>query len=588
MFRSLLSFRQPRPTSSMIVRFCCICLFALLLALSVRAQTLTGQVIDKVICEGNAAQSYALYVPSTYTAEKKWPVIFCFDAGARGIMPVERLREAAEKYGYIVAGSLNSRNGPWTANAAAANAMIKDVTAHFSVDGRRIYTAGMSGGARVATSIALSGLVRGVIACGAGFPQQPGGVPKQVPFLFFGVAGTEDFNYPELRRLDGELEKRKAVHRIVAFEGGHTWAPATVLTEAVEWFELQAMRAGARPKEEAMIQALLQKRLTGVPAQPVERWRAMKSLAADFEGLTDTAEFEKTAHELAVSREVKDGLKAERALQSREDDLLEQLGNAAMSGAGRKQSLAGELRRKADVPEDSPERRMVRRAIASYTSMTRETVRGFFEQADYDSAEGFLELAVALKPDHKANLFDLARARAFNGDKKRALESLEQAVAAGFNDAAKVDADPAFSKLRSDARFQSAVVKIRAAAADPTVLLPAVRVSAALASVELRLFYLPNAGGATMPLSFLRVETVRPNSMAASAGLEQGMEITLIQGIRIRGLTEVELNDVMAKPVKNEIVLAARVPGGAEKEIRVPLRKAAPATAATATEKAGE
>ncbi|HEX2854731.1 MAG TPA: hypothetical protein VHO24_15980 [Opitutaceae bacterium] len=563
----------------MAVRFCCIAVFALLFALSVRAQSLTGQVVDKVICEGNPAQSYALYLPSNYTEAKKWPVIFCFDAGARGIMPVERLREAAEKYGYLVAGSLNSRNGPWAANAAAANAMIKDVTAHFSVDGRRIYTAGMSGGARVATSIALSGLVKGVIACGAGFPQSAG-VPKQVPFLFFGVAGTEDFNYPELRRLDGELEERKAVHRIVTFEGGHVWAPATVLTEAVEWFELQAMRAGVRPKDEALIQALLEKRLAAMPEQPLlERWRALKSLTADFEGLAGIAKHEANLREFAASRELKDGLKAERALQSREDDLLEQLGNAAMAGSGRKQSLAAELRRKADVGEDSPERRMVRRVIASFTSMTRETVRGFFEQADYDSAEGFLELAVALKPDHKANLFDLARAHAYNGDKKRALESLEQAAIAGYNDAAKLEAEPAFAKLRGEARFQATVVKVRAAAAEPTLLLPAVRVSAALASVELRLFYLPNAGGATMPLSFLRVETVRPNSLAAGAGLEEGMEITSIQGIRMRGLTEVELNDIMAKPVKDEIVLIART-RGTEKEIRVPLKKTAPAAAA--------
>jgi poly(3-hydroxybutyrate) depolymerase len=567
----------------MTARFCSICFWIVLFALPVRAQTLTGQVIDKVICEADPSQAYALYVPSGYTDQKKWPVIFCFDAGARGLMPVERLRDAAEKYGYIVAGSLNSRNGPWSANAAAANAMVKDVTAHFAVDGQRIYTAGMSGGARVATSIAMSGLVKGVIACGAGFPQQASGLPKQVSFVFFGIAGTEDFNYPELRRLDGELEEKKVPHRIVAFEGGHVWAPAAVLTEAVEWLELQAIRTGTRPKDEAFIQTFLQKRLAAVPEQPVvERWRALKSIAADFAGLADTTSCETNVAELAASRELKEGLKAERALEKREDDLLEQVGNAALASSGRKKSLAAELRRKSDAPEDSPERRMVRRVIASCVSMTRETVRGFFDQGDYEAAQSFLEFAVTLKPDHKGNLFELARARALNGDKKRALDALEQAVVAGYNDASRVDAEPAFAKLRSDPRFQAAAVKIRAASTEPTLLLPVVRVSAALASVELRLFYLPNAGGATMPLSFLRVETVRSNSLAAGAGLEEGMEITSIQGIRIRGLTETELNDLMAKPVKDEILLIARPPGGKEKEIRVPLKKPTPVASAGA------
>src|SRR6187551_2176315 len=72
-----------------------------------------GQLLEKVGCEADPAQTYALYVPSTYTAEKLWPVIYCFDPGARGRTPVERLQAAAEKYGYIVAGSNNSRNGAW-------------------------------------------------------------------------------------------------------------------------------------------------------------------------------------------------------------------------------------------------------------------------------------------------------------------------------------------------------------------------------------------------------------------------------------------------------------------------------------------
>jgi poly(3-hydroxybutyrate) depolymerase len=104
-----------------------------LLAVTVaaRAQTgLTGRLLEKVTCAQNPEQTYALYVPSAYTAEKAWPVIFCFDPGAHGLEPVERLRAAAEKYGYIVAGSLNSRNGPWADNVVAIQAMIGDVDTH--------------------------------------------------------------------------------------------------------------------------------------------------------------------------------------------------------------------------------------------------------------------------------------------------------------------------------------------------------------------------------------------------------------------------------------------------------------------------
>src|SRR5205807_357211 len=128
------------------------------------AELPVGQVIDDVKCEADPAQSYALYVPSKYSPERAWPVIFAFDPGARGKNPVERFRAAAEKYGYIVAGSNNARNSSWQASSTAIRAMPSDVAARFSIDEKRVYTAGLSGGARVAMEVALgTGGIAGVI-----------------------------------------------------------------------------------------------------------------------------------------------------------------------------------------------------------------------------------------------------------------------------------------------------------------------------------------------------------------------------------------------------------------------------------------
>ena len=60
------------------------------------------------------------------------------DPGGRGRTPVERYQAAAEKYGYIVAGSKNSRNGSWQASTDAVAAMTKDVAARFTVDAKRV------------------------------------------------------------------------------------------------------------------------------------------------------------------------------------------------------------------------------------------------------------------------------------------------------------------------------------------------------------------------------------------------------------------------------------------------------------------
>lgn len=53
-----------------------------------------GQIIDRVVCARDPAQSYALYIPSGYTPSKPAPVIFCFDPAARGRVPVEQFQPA--------------------------------------------------------------------------------------------------------------------------------------------------------------------------------------------------------------------------------------------------------------------------------------------------------------------------------------------------------------------------------------------------------------------------------------------------------------------------------------------------------------
>jgi poly(3-hydroxybutyrate) depolymerase len=447
------------------MRFALACMLAVTLAVAAHGQAgMTGRILDPVVCQADATQSYALYVPSSYTPQKKWPVIFCFDPGAHGRVPVERLQAAAEKYGYIVAGSLTSRNGPWAANAAAAGAMVLDVSTHLAIDPRRLYTAGLSGGARVATQLAVTGAAQGVIACSAGFPM-PDQIPARVPFVFFGTTGTEDFNHAELQQLDEELEDRKAAHRIVVFNGTHEWAPAALLAEAVEWLELQAMRAGTRPRDEVLIQALLQARRAVVPAPPgVERWRALKSIAVDFKGLAPVDDDEKEAKALGTSRVVKDGLKAEHALARREAEQLDQLGEYAADGlslpAMRKR--AAEIRLAADATEDTPERRMARRVIASFAMKGRESTRALLDQHDYESAAGLLEVVAALRPGQARTLFDLARARAFNGDRTEALAALKAAAAAGYNDAARTEAEPAFTRLHGRPEFNDVLAAMRA------------------------------------------------------------------------------------------------------------------------------
>ena len=129
-----------------------------------------------------------------------------------------------------------------------------------AVDPKRVYLAGMSGGARVALGIALASKdIAGVIASSAGYPDSR--VRKTLPFPLFATAGTDDFNHLEMRRLDRELS---TTHRLVIFTGGHVWLSSELALQAVEWMELQAMKAGLKPRNDAEIDRMFASRIASV------------------------------------------------------------------------------------------------------------------------------------------------------------------------------------------------------------------------------------------------------------------------------------------------------------------------------------
>ena len=329
-----------------------------------------GRVIDSVQCADDPSQSYALYVPSAYTADREWPVIFAFDPGGRGLNPVEHYQAAAEKYGYIVAGSNNSRNGDWKVSMAAVSAITRDVSARFNVSAKREYVAGMSGGARVAMGIALSSpQVAGVFASSAGYPD--GHSRSELSFPVFETAGTEDFNRLEMREMDRAL---KSPHRLAIFEGGHVWLPSAVAMQAVEWMEIQAMKSGRKPKDQAEIDAIFASRVAAADTsrEDAASLAAASGIAEDFAGLEDVSPFAARAAQLHTSRAVRDELKQEADLDIQEEQWGQVvrgeetlLGDPAQRETALKQ-LRGrwkKLSEMANLTDDTAERRMARRVL---------------------------------------------------------------------------------------------------------------------------------------------------------------------------------------------------------------------------------
>ncbi len=443
---------------------------------------LKGQVVDRIETLNDSSQSYAFYLPSNYTPDRKWPVLYAFDPGARGRVPVERFKEAAEKYGWIVLGSNNSRNGPWDVVIDAWNAMQKDSHQRFAIDDERMYATGFSGGARAAIRIAVAcKCLAGVMGNGAGFPVDLAPSP-QMHFVFFGAAGVDDFNYPELKSLQEPLTKAGLIHRVQTFDGRHEWPPTSVATAAVEWMELQAMKTGKRPRDDGFINATWQQLLSEARTLEEskkynEAYQLYLDLVASFKGLRDVAELETKVNQLGDSREVKAAIREEQAQIKKQRELQGRLSTliAARDGAASiNQSEDGfdagnllpkilnDLRKQSKATEDSTQRRVARRVLDGlFVSLIEQGISLLQTEKNYSESIKPLKLATEVNPDRPGAFFYLAWAYAANRDKKKSLQSLNTAVEKGFSDTAMITANKAFDSLRNDPEYQQIMARLR-------------------------------------------------------------------------------------------------------------------------------
>ena len=341
-----------------------------------------GQIVDSVTCADDQTQSYALYLPSDYTPERPWNLLLAFHPAARGRAFAEKYQAAAEHFGYIVAASNNSRNGSWEVTTQAVRAMSRDVGRRFTVDAQRVYLTGHSGGARVAMEVALGpNDIAGVIASSAGFPDaEP---RRSVKFAVFATAGTDDFNYLEMRRLDAALT---SPHYLAVFEGGHALPPDVVAAEALEWLELQAIRSGRRAEDRRLIDALFASRLQRIEhaRDDVAKLRLLQASITDFKGVHDVAALQANADMLAKDAAVKKALGDDRAALGTEARLLGEAleaesrlrdPEARAASLARLRGMLETWSREADATTASPERSQARRLLGAIAAGAAQRVK---------------------------------------------------------------------------------------------------------------------------------------------------------------------------------------------------------------------
>ena len=204
-----------------------------------------GKIIDSIAVIGSENETFALYLPTTFSTEKLAPIVIVFEPAGRGKVGLSPFIKAAEKYGHVLVCSNNSRNGPYNRNFSIADRLFKHLFSQFTIDPEQVFLSGFSGGARLATSIAsLSDEITGVIGCGAGLAMQPGNMPYNSNFLYAGICGTRDMNYTEMLELMPLLARLKFNKTLFTFDEGHRWPPEEKMLEAFDWLYVALHKKG--------------------------------------------------------------------------------------------------------------------------------------------------------------------------------------------------------------------------------------------------------------------------------------------------------------------------------------------------------
>lgn len=437
-----------------------------------------GKVVERVVSITDTAQRYAVYLPSSYRTDRRWPLLVLMDPRGRAMVPMNLIRDAAERLGYMVISSYNTMSdGPIDPNGAALTAILTDAQKMLALDPRRLYLVGFSGTARSSWlfGYAMRGYVAGIVGVGAGMPpaftppeRVPGDGP---PPVFFASVGTTDFNYDEVRRLEGALPGYGVTYRVKFHDGHHSWPPAGHLAAAVEWMELQAMIRGLKPVDSAWVAGNYTDRMARAEAEltagsAYDAYLEFEAIARDFAPLYPVASAQARARQLRESPDVRTTFRQLDAVAPKQLAYTERLAKflldfrRASSPPPLDQMLdrlqIADLKRRAAQTSDTIDALAARRCLENvlvYTSFYEP--REFLTQGEPARALALLDVAREIRAEEPSVCYRRAWALAGLGRPDDAVAALQCVVRGGRRTRDELAGDPNLAPLHGHAGFEA-------------------------------------------------------------------------------------------------------------------------------------
>jgi hypothetical protein len=356
--------------------------------------------------------------------------------------------------------------------------MLQDVEERYNVDKSRIYASGFSGGSRFAMALAVKDKrISGVIGCGAGLPNDRNYFPSvSSDFLYYGLAGNLDMNFLEMHQLPGFFnEQTKVISYLRTFSGKHEWPSSDLITEAVEWILLQTMNKKIIPADQAFLTYTENKTLKRIDSllsagNQVYAIMYMKFAARDYQGTQFAARMTQLLSESEKSTEYKAALRTWNKIATTEQDKKEKylnyLSEIVRSGSfpdsastwWKNETRALIRVRDKGSPENS---HMASRVLNFISILCYEQGTSYYRKGYYTEAAFLFGICTMSDSENQYNYYNLARSLAGAGKTKESVDALAAAMNHGFNSRQTVESDPAFGKIRGDARYKELIAKMR-------------------------------------------------------------------------------------------------------------------------------
>lgn len=429
----------------------------------------TGEIIDSISVNKDSNESFSLYLPSQFNSSESSPIIFIFEPMARGKIGIHPFIKAAEKYGYMLVCSNDSKNGPYEPNFEIANRLFNRVFSDFNINKERVYASGFSGGSRLASAIAvLTNQIQGVIACGAGFSLNKSHLPYKDSFSYAAIIGDEDMNFKEMQNTKGFLNRLKISNELFVYEFNHSWPSQEQILSAFDWLQLEAYKKGITPINKENIKSSY----TDYYEKANQLVKDNKLLYASYEYERILRNFgtyfklDSVANKLEELKNNKSFKKEKKLLQSSfkeevllTDKFIDKFNEDFNKASHNLKWWKSEIKKlKKDIQTAKPlKKKMLKRLQYKIFALSIETV-GYGKNVKHiDQSIFCYDICILIYPKYPFPYFKQIENYINKNNESLALDYLEKLIANGYNDMQRIKEHTTFKSLKNKERFKQLV-----------------------------------------------------------------------------------------------------------------------------------